>query len=179
MSEHRYAMGGNWPGETPQLAWVLKIGESAGKALNVRYTAAAKYTGPIDMKQLLKNNPGGKARFHKAANKNPTPTALSLRVEDDLYLGFILAKSMDVVFADVPFSGGSAEATSVYYEVTRLSDTTAYMMVRGSQFPAGGCCYPFNIHLLAKGQFDDGVDYVTPIILDPDTRQPDGSGPPG
>ncbi len=178
MSEQRYPMGGDWPADTPQLAWVFKIGESAGKALNVRYTAAAKYTGSIDMPTLLKTNPGGKARYHKASNKNPTPTALSLRVEEDLYLGFILAKSMDVVFDDVPFSGGSSDAASAYFEVTRVSDTTAYMMVRGSQFPRGGCCYPFNIHLLAKGQFDDGVAYVTPIILDPDTRIPDGGGAP-
>lgn len=177
MSENRFPMGGDWPAAIPELAWVLKIGETAGKALNVRYVASATYTGKIDMPTLLGTNPGGKTRFRNAPNKNPTPTALSLRVDQDLYLGFILAKSMDVVFADVPFSGGSAEAASAYFEVTRVDDRRAYMMVRGSQFPRGGCCYPFNIHLVAKGSFADGVNYVTPIILDPDTRIPDGEEP--
>lgn len=177
MSDNKFPMGGDWPAATPELAWVFKIGETAGKALNVRYIAAAKYTGTIDMPTLLKINPAGKTRYRNAPNKNPTPTALSLRVDEDLYLGFILANSMDVEFADVPFSGGSAGATDAYFQITRVDDRRAYMMVRGSQFPAGGCCYPFNIHLVAKGSFANGVEYVTPIILDPDTRIPDGEEP--
>lgn len=177
MSESRFPMGGQWPAATPQLAWVLKIGETAGKALNVRYVAAATYTGKIDMPALLATNPGGRTRWQSAPNNNPRPTALSLNVDQDLYLGFILAKSMDVEFAAVPFSGGSAEAASAYFEVTRVDERRAYMMVRGSQFPRGGCCYPFNIHLVAKGSFADGTEYVTPIILDPDTRIPDGEKP--
>jgi hypothetical protein len=177
MSESRFPIGGDWPAAPPELAWVFKIGETAGKALNVRYVAAATYTGKIDMPALLAINPGGKSNFRKAPNSNPTPTALSLRVDQDLYLGFILARSMDVIFADAPFSGGSAEASSAYFAMTRVDDRRAYMMVRGSQFPRGGCCYPFNIHLVATGTFADGVSYVTPIILDPDTRIPDGGEP--
>lgn len=179
MSVQTFPMGGDWSGELPQLAWVFEIGEQKGKALNIVYTGGAKHKGVIEMPKLLDTTPTGKTKFHKEANKNPEPTALSLRIDEDLYLGFRLAKSMDVDFAAIPFTGGDDKSVNAYFEVTRVTDRTAYMLVRGSQFPKGGCCYPFNIHLVAIGTFDDGVAYATPIILDPDGRYPDGSGPPG
>jgi hypothetical protein len=179
MTVSTIALGKEWTGPLPTKALIFVIGETAGKALNVRYTAVGSYSGEIDMPELLAKKPTGKAVYHNKKNSNPEPTALSVRIEDDIYLGFILSKSMDTSFADVPFSGGYADAAQDYMQVTRVSDTSAYMLVRGSQFPRPDCSKPFNIHLVATGTFGDGVAYSTPIIIDPDGRWPDGGGTPG
>lgn len=179
MTVNTTPLGKVWNGGAlPTKAMIFVIGETAGKALNVRYTAGATYTGDIDMTKLLATKPTGKALYHKKSNTNPEPTALSVRIEEDVYLGFILSKSMDTSFADIPFSGGYADAAQDYMQATKVSDTTAYMLVRGSQFPRPDCCKPFNIHLVATGTFGNGVVYSTPIILDPDGRIPDGGGTP-
>lgn len=180
MTVNTTELGKSWTGGAlPKKALIFLIGETAGKALNVRYTACAAYEGDIDIAKLLSDKPTGKPVYHKHANKNPEPTALSLRIDEDIYLGFILSKSMDTEFADVPFSGGYADAAQDYMQATKVTDTTAYMLVRGSQFPRTDCCKPFNIHLVATGTFANGVAYSTPIILDPDGRYPDGGGTPG
>lgn len=172
-------LGKSWTGgDLPKKAMIFVIGETANKALNVRYTAAETVTGTIDIDRLLSTKPTGEAVYHKKANKNPEPTALSVRIEDDIYLGVILDEKMGAEFADVPFSGGYAGAAQDYMQATKVSPTTAYMLVRGSQFPRPECCKPFNIHLVASGTFKNGVAYSTPIILDPDGRYPDGGGTP-
>ncbi len=179
MTVNTTALDKKWTGDLPKKAMILVIGETAGRALNVRYTAAATFDGAIDIEKLLAKKPTSKSVYHKHSNTNPVPTALSLRIEEDMYIGFILSKSMDTAFADMPFSGGSADAANYYMQPTKIKPTKAYMLVRGSAFPRPDCCIPFNIHLVASGDFGDGIAYSTPIILDPDGRFPDGGGTPG
>lgn len=177
MSSTIFPITGTWSGERPKLAWIFEIGDAQGSGFNVRYGAAQKYSGSIDMAALLANPPTGKPTYNDAANKNPMPSALSLSVGENIYLGFRLAKKLDAGFSATPFSAGNAAAASVYADVTRVSDVAAYMLVRGSAFPRPDAWFPFNIHLEAEGKIGQ-VSYVTPIILDPDTRYPDGAGPP-
>jgi hypothetical protein len=170
-------LGGQWPGTAPQLAWVLLLQEMPGAAMNVVVKAAQSYSGVIDMPALLAQKPKKTFDWTKGSNKAP-PTALSMHVTQDMYVGFILSDKMGVKFADQPFSGGAADAANFWFQPTRVSDTTAYLMVRGSMFNPAGCVHPFNIHLVATGTFADGTPYSTPIIIDPDGRLPDGGIPP-
>ncbi len=171
------ALGGAWEGDRPKEAWVLLLQEQHGRALNVEVKAGATFTGSINMAELLKSTPKGSFGWRKAANKNPTPTALSLLVDRDLYIGFMLSPAMGVEFAETPFTGGAIDVGKYWFEPTRNSATTAWLMARGSAFPEGDFVMPFNIHLVATGTFNDGTRYVTPLILDPDGRKPDGGGP--
>lgn len=179
MSKTIVDLKGSWAGPAPQLAWIFGLGETAGRALNIVYTAGRIVNGVIDMPAELAKGPGKKKpKYNNEPNKNPTPTALSLCVDQDMYIGFVLDKSMGVVFADDPFSGGYIGSDADYLSATRVSATTAYFIVRGSSFGPGEYSKPFNINLVANGDFGDGVAYSTPIILDPDSRKPDGQGPP-
>lgn len=179
MSVTGVKLDGQWPGSPPKLAWIFSLGETPGRALNIVYKNGRSVSGVIDMPAELRAGAGNKAPvYNNAPNSNPTPSALSLSCNQDIYLGFVLDAKLGATFADVPFSGGYPGAAADYLSVTRVSDTLAYVMVRAGSFGPGQFCKPFNIHLLAKGTNGSGVAYVTPIIIDPDTRQPDGSGPP-
>lgn len=180
MSRTSIALSGTWSGPTPKLAWILGIGETPGKALNIIYTAGRSVTGTIDMAAELRAGAGSKKmNYNSVPNKNPTPSALSLAVNQDVYLGFILDPRLGASFAQVPFSGGYVGADADYLSVTRVNDTQAYLIVKGSAFGSGEYCKPFNIHVEAKGTQGNAVPYVTPLIIDPDTRWPDGPNPPG
>ena len=179
MSRMSVELTKQWPGAQPQLAWIFSVGETAGKALNIVYKNAHSVTGAINMPAELAAGAGNKAPVYASSpNRNPTPTALSLKANQDLILGFVLDAKMGAIFADAPFSGGYRGAENDYYSVTRVSDTTAYLVIKGSSFGAGDYSKPFNIHLVAKGTQGNNVAYVTPLIIDPDTRWPDGWGPP-
>ena len=179
MSRTSVALPGTWAGAAPQLAWIFSLGEAPGRALDIVYKSGRSVSGAINMPAELAAGAGNKAPvYNNAPNKNPTPSALSLSCNQDVYLGFVLDGKSGAVFADVPFSGGYAGAATDYLSVTRVSDTTAYVIVKGSSFGPGDYSKPFNIHLVAKGKQGNGVAYSTPLIIDPDTRQPDGWGPP-
>ena len=179
MSRTSVALTKQWSGPQPQLGWIFSLGETPGKALNIIYKNARSVTGAIDMPAELRTGAGNKApNYASAPNRNPTPTALSLKVNQDMYLGFVLDPKLGAIFADAPFSGGYSGSDGDYFSVTRVTDTTAYLIIKGSSFGAGDYSKPFNIHLVATGTQGNNVAYATPLIIDPDTRWPAGWGPP-
>ena len=179
MSVSGVKLDGKWAGSPPKVAWIFSLGETPGRALNIVYKHARSVTGVINMPAELAAGAGNKAPvYNNAPNTNPTPSALSLSCNQDIYLGFVLDPKLGVEFDDLPFSGGYPGAAADYLSVTKVSATTAYVMVKAGSFGPGQFCKPFNIHLLAKGTQGNGVAYVTPLVIDPDTRIPDGSGPP-
>jgi hypothetical protein len=171
------ALGKDWAGPLPQVAWTMLLQEMPGKAMNVQVKAAQRFTGAIDMPTLLGKKPVGSFNWTTGSNKHQ-PTAMSMRIDADMYVGFILSDKMGGQFADIPFSGGAANSAEYWIAPTKVSETTAFLMVKGSMFDPNSCFHPFNIHLVATGTFSDGTAYRTPIILDPDGRQPDGGIPP-
>lgn len=167
-----------WAGPQPTQGYIVKIADAPGRAMNVVYSAGRAISGSFDIVAELNAGAGSKAMTYvNAPNKNPTPTSLSLHVNGDLVVGIKLAKSLGVVFAANPLSGGYACANEDYFSVTRVSDTQAYVIIKGAGFAQGECVKPFNIHLVGIGEFDDNIAYATPIILDPDGRYPDGGLP--
>lgn len=174
---------GRWPGkEQPKKAWIISVeragGGGAGFAVN--YGNLRCVTGDaIDIRAELAKGAGNKkAVFHPGKGGKGgrrKPTALSLVCQEDIIIGLVLDKSMRAEFdPNGPFSGGYDAAGSDYFEATYVSADTAFLKARAGEF-GEDYSKEFNIHLVTRGKFPDGEDNETPIILDPEFRQP----PPG
>jgi hypothetical protein len=177
-----------WPDKLdPQKAWIISIERTGGQGggFNVGYGFLRSVAGKdIDIRaELVKGAGTQKPRFCPGKSDkqcgegkgSKTPTSLSLVCSEDITIGLVLDKSMRAEFDPAgPFSGGYLGADQDYFEATFVSPTTAYLKAQGGRFGAD-FVKEFNIHLLVRDKFPDGEENVTPIILDPEMRNP----PPG
>jgi hypothetical protein len=177
MSRHIIPLSFRSDHPLPREGWIMEI--ILKDRLTFAYGNARRVSVDDDFAGAMKEGAGCiPAKFHDGKDYRKgdrPPSALSIVSDEDVVIGLVLGESVGAIFDPAgPVSGGDDGSDKLFTDVTFVSPTAAYFAARvrqcGDHFVAR-----FNIHLLVEGQFVDGTRTVTPIIIDPDIRNP----PPG
>lgn len=186
----------SWSGYQPDRLVVLSLRKGKGDAVDIVYGDKARVFRNFDFDDVenLAASPriGDGWETIRPGRRVPgrSPTTLSLAAKGSFILALQLEGKLKqhAIFHDRPF--GIPRASDGWFAwSTRLATdpTIAFMAVRA---PVNDMPLAFNINLLVSGGAGSGdnnpaqdhyrgMDCLTPIIIDPDIRWPDGMDVPG
>lgn len=176
-------------------------GHPRKSGLDLNYSGMKKYvlTSPASpdaqLADICKDVSDPKFAWDEPKYGKTMGSALSIGIDGSAYVIIVLHPEICARYrtGTVPFMSGTAAAQARHYNPRLFADgrllgagqvltsqspecRTAMFTVDHAGLSGAVSVMPFNIYLEVPGNTHDGKPYVTPIIIDPDTRYPPTEG---